>query len=407
MKTTKAIITAGLVFLLLLAVAAFAQTNVSDGKTEWDDGILHFKSDDGKFQTRFDVRMFLNGAWFFENKNEFSNGTHLRKARFAMKTKIWDVWRAEWDIDIAEGVVEVKDMFFSFNGLSNSHIKVGHFKAPMGLEELTSSRYQTFVERAYPMLAFEIDRRAGIEYSRWGDHWNFRGMVFGQTFDTEKNKTKDETGGGVGARLVMAPTFGDNFLMHLGAAGAFENPNDSNDAMEFKSEPESKIGDVEILDTGTIFNVDYAIKMGLEAAVQYKNLFLQGEYIRTDLTRLNELENVVFDGSYAFASWMITGERRTWNKTEGEFHPILPKNMKSGAWELATRISYLNLSDTNVGILGGRALNYTAGLNWHANTNIKIMLNYTYVNTSENATGNGCVGDDHFGILHTMAVVYF
>jgi len=394
-------------FLLVLTTLVFGETNVSEGKTEWEDGVLFFKSDDGNFQTRFDIRMYLNGAWFFENKNELSNGTHLRKSRFAMKTQLWDVWRAEWDIDIAEGVVEVKDMFFSFHGLSNSHIKAGHFKAPMGLEELTSSRYQTFAERAYPMIAFEIDRRAGIEYSRWGDGWNFRGMVFGQTFDTEKNKTDDETGGGVAARLVVAPKFGKNMLLHLGVAGAFENPNDSKDVMEFKSEPETKIGDMEILDTGNIFNVDYATKLGLEGVIQFHSLTLQSEYIRTDLTRLNDLAKVMFDGSYAFASWVITGERQMWDKTQGEFSPIVPKNMKRGAWELTARLSYLNLSDTNAGILGGRALNYTAGVNWHANPNIKLVLNYTYVNNSENATGNNFVGNDDFSYLQTMAMIFF
>jgi phosphate-selective porin OprO/OprP len=400
-------IIAAALFLMLFTVIAFGETNVADGKTEWDDGVLHFKSNDGNFQTRFDIRMYLNGAWFFENKNELSNGTHLRKGRFSMKTRMWDVWQAEWDIDIAEGVVEIKDMYFSFLGFSHSHIKVGHFKAPLGLEELTSSRYQTFAERAYPMIAFEIDRRAGIEYSRWGDHWNFRGMVFGQTFDVEKNKTKDETGGGVAGRLVAAPQFGKNLLLHLGIAGAFENPYDENDVMEFKSEPETKIGDMEILDTGNIFNVDYATKIGLEGVIQYKSLLLQGEYIRTNLKRLNALENVLFDGSYAFASWMITGEKPSWDKTQGEFNPIIPKNMKRGAWELVARLSYLNLSDTNAGILGGRALNYTGGVTWHANPNIKILLNCTYVNNSENATGNNFVGNDDFSFIQTMAMVFF
>lgn len=395
------------VVFLLIAVAVFARANFASGKTGWEDGVLNFKSENGKFQTRFDIRLYLNGAYFFENKNALSSGTHLRKARLALKTKMWDVWKAEWDIDVAEGIVEIKDMFFSFTGFPGSHLKIGHFKAPLGLEELTSSRYQTFVERAYPMIAFEIDRRVGIEYSRWGSHWNFRGMVFGQTLDNQKNKTADETGGGVAGRLVVAPVFGDNLLTHLGAAAAFENPDDETDAMEFKSEPETKMGDVEILDTGSIVNVDYATKIGLEGAVQYHNLFIQGEYVRTEITRLHNLANVTFDGSYAYAMWMLTGEKRSWDRQQGEFDPIIPKNMKTGAWGVTARISYLNLSDTKVRILGGRALNYTAGLNWHANSNIKFVLNYTYVNNSVNATGDGFIGDDDFSVLHTMVRVFF
>jgi len=406
MKTLTILILPVLLFLLLIDFA-FGQSNKSEGTSDWEDGIITLRSDDGKFITRFDVRMYINGAYFFENKNELSSGTHLRKGRFGMKTKLWDTWQGEWDIDIAEGIVETKDMFFSYTGFRNSHIQVGHFKMPLGLNELTSSRFQTFIERAYAMLAFETDRHIGIEYSRWGYQWNFRGAVFGQTLDTQKNKTKDETGGGAAARLVVAPIRTENSLLHTGLAAVYQNPDDETNVVDFASEPETKIGDVEILDTGTIFDVDYTAKLGLEFAFTHKNFSFQSEYIRTNVIRLNDQPNAMFDGGYAFASWILTGEQRPWVEQWGEFWQVIPKNNNIGAWELAARYSHLNLTDTNAGILGGKANNYTIALNWYANPNVRIMLNYTMVYTSENATGNGFIGGDNFSVLHAMALVYF
>ncbi len=405
MKSFKWVLT--FLMLFILVVSAMAQDQKSKGGTEWDNGIIKFKSDDGQFMTRFDVRLFINGAYFFENKNHLSNGTHLRKGRFAMKTKLWNTWRAEWDMDIAEGVVEVKDMFFSYVGFQNSHIKVGHFKAPVGLNELTSSRFLTFAERAYPMLAFKIGRRTGIEYSKWGKNWNFRGNVFGQTMDTRKNKTVDETGGGIAARITYAPVFANAYRVHLGLSGAFINPDDNNNAVSYNSEPETKIGDVEILDTGTIFDVDYTTMAGLEGAIKFKNLSFQSEYIYKGLKRMNGAKGATFGGGYAFVSWIMTGEERPWDETQGEFGQVVPKDNHFGAWELAARYSYLNLSDTDAGILGGRANNYTLGLNWYANANMKFILDYTMVQNSENATGDGFIGGDHFSVLHAMAVVFF
>ncbi len=405
MKSFKWLLT--LTFLLSLVISASAQDQISKGDTEWDNGIIKFKSADGQFMTRFDVRMYINGAYFFENKNHLSNGTHLRKGRFAMKTKLWNIWRAEWDMDIAEGVVEVKDMFFNYVGFHNAHIKVGHFKAPVGLNELTSSRFLTFAERAYPMLAFKIGRRTGIEYSKWGSNWNFRGNVFGQTMDTRKNKTVDETGGGVAARFAYAPVFAQKYRIHLGLAGAFINPDDNNNVVAYNSEPETKIGDVEILDTGNIFDVDYTTMFGLEGAFKYKNLSFQSEYIHKGLKRMNGAKDASFSGGYAFVSYILTGEERPWDETQGEFGQIIPKNNVSGAWEVAARYSYLDLSDTKAGILGGMANNYTLGLNWYANANMKIILDYTIVQNSDNATGDGFIGGDHFSVLHTMAVVFF
>ncbi|OQX89026.1 hypothetical protein B6D60_00280 [candidate division KSB1 bacterium 4484_87] len=396
------------IFLIFSTLQVNGQTRiVEQGKTEWDQGILFFRSNDGNFSTRFDVRMFINGAYFFENKNELSNGTHLRKGRFAMKTTLWKTWRAEWDIDVAEGVVEVKDMFFSYAGLNNSHIKVGNFKMPLGLNELTSSRYQTFVERAYPMLAFETDRRLGIEYSKWGNKWNVRAAVYGQTMDTEKNKTKDETGNGAAIRLAIAPVLNQEMILHAGVAAVYQKPDDETNAVKFNSEPETKIGDVEILDTDNIFNVDHFTRVGLEGVASYKSFTLQSEYIQTDVSRMNGYQNATFSGSYAFLSWVITGESKPWDPTQGEFGPIVPKSDKLGAWELAVRFSHLDLTDETAGIFGGMANNITVGLNWYANPNVRFLLNYTLVDNSKFATGDGFIGDDDFSVIHALAMVYF
>jgi len=343
-----------------------------------------------------------------------SNGTHLRKARFAMKTKLWDVWHAEWDIDIAEGVVETKDMYISYRGFNNTHIKLGHFKMPLGLNELTSSRYQTFIERAYVSSAFETDRRTGIEYSTWGNKFNLRASVYGQTMDVEKNKTEDETGVGVAGRFVYAPVRTKDIAIHVGLAGVYQIPDDDNNVIEIKSEAETKIGDVEILDTGSIFDVDYFTKFGLEGAAAYKNFNIQSEYIRTDVMRsgINPItdtpnKDAFFDGGYVFASWVITGEQRPWDETQGEFGQVVPADNKRGAWEVAARFSHLNLSDTKARILGGMANNYTLGLNWYPNPNIRFMVNYTMVDNSEHATGDGFIGNDDFQVLHALAMIYF
>ncbi len=396
-------------FLLLAAGMVQAQQRVSEGGTEWDNGIIKFKSKDGKFALRYDVRAFINGAVFFENKNKgrLSNGTHLRKGRFALKTRLWSVWKMEWDMDIAEGVVEVKDMFLAYEGFENSSFKFGNFKMPFGLEILTSSRYIPFAERAYNALAFKMGRRMALQYARWGEMWNVRAALFGQTFDTKKNKTKDETGGGLAVRVAAAPIQRDDLIVHAGAAYSITNPDDETDIEEFKSEPETKIGDVEILDTDLIRDVDNTTRIGLEGAIAYKNFHVQTEYQMVKLARLQDKPEVNLSGGYIYFLWTLTGESRKWNKEEGEFGQLIPKDTKKGAWELGFRYSYLDLSDTKALVLGGMANNYTAGVNWYANPNMVFQLNYTMVQTSQNATGNGFVGNDNFSYIQFMTKFFF
>jgi len=378
------------------------------GFTEWDHGILFWKSDDGDFHGRFDARAFIIGAYYFENKNNLSNGFHLRKGRLALKMKLWRDWRVEWDMDMAEGVVETKDMWLSYNGFQNSYIKFGHFKVPFGLEILTTSRYIAFPERAYFALAFKMGRRLGIEYAHWGSIWNAKVTVFGQTFDVVKNKTKDETGVGAGGRFAITPIQTNDLILHTGVSGVWSRPNDETWIEDFTAEPETKVGDVEILDTGPIRNISYTYRYGVEGALLYKNFHLQGEYAKVDLFRNNDVDpDIHFDGGYVYLLWTITGESRPWDPTQGEFGQLIPDNPGLGAWELGFRFSNLSLSDTDALVLGGRANNYTGALNWYPNANMVFQLNYTKVKNSENATGEGFIGGDEFSYIQLLTKFFF
>ena len=380
---------------------------IRPGKSEWFHGILFWSSQDGDFYGRFDVRAFINGAYFFENLNPLSNGTHLRKGRFAIKMQLWRNWRTEWDIDVAEGVVGIKDMWLGYRGIRNTQITFGHFKVPFGLEILTSSRYIPFPERAYNALAFKLGRRVGLEYSHWGEWWNLRADLFGQTMDINKNKTKDETGGGFALRFATIPVNTNDLGIHLGVAGVWERPDDDAWIVDYTAEPENKIGDVEILDTDLIKNTSHTYRFGLESALAYKNLHVQAEYQMLQVYRFNDLPTAHFKGGYIYALYTLTGESRPWDPTQGEFGQLFPQKSGLGAWEIGFRYSHLFLTDTDASVYGGAANNYTVALNWYPNSNMVFQTNYTMVHNSKNATGDGFIGGDEFSYLQFMVKFFF
>jgi phosphate-selective porin OprO/OprP len=94
-----------------------------------------------------------------------------------------------------------------------------------------------------------------------------------------------------------------------------------------------------------------------------------------------------FQGGYAEASYVLTGETHTYNTANAAYNGIKPRDPYSlkdgglGAWEIAGRISTIDLNDqlaTATGIAGGRQTVYTAGLNWYVNSNLRFMLNYLH-----------------------------
>ena len=164
--------------------------------------------------------------------------------------------------------------------------------------------------------------------------------------------------------------------------------------MTFTDRPELRIDPTQLISTGAIANVSSAQNYGAEIAGTYGPFFFQGEYYwfnvdRNAATGLPPIgaPRLNFDGGYAQASYVLTGETHKYNPAAAAYYGIVPANPFSlagggwGAWEIAGRVSTMDLNDrlgTATGIAGGRQTIYTAGLNWYVNGNIRFMLNYLH-----------------------------
>ncbi len=400
----------GSVFLPSLLGAQ--QPEQSNGRPETKgsvtrEGILIFQSADGHFSLQLDGRIFLDAAFYHEDKNELSNGAELRRGRLAVISRLWKDWVAQLDVDFADNTVDVKDAWISYEGFGSSSIKVGNFKEPFSLEELTSSRYLTFMERALPN-AFAPGRHIGIGYSTWREKWQLAAGVFGQSVgDTDKG---EDQGYGLTGRLAFAPLRENSKTVHLALAGSFRTPDADAarpDRVRFRSRPEAHVDRTRFLDTGRFKDVRHFTLYGLEAAAVLGPFSLQGEYIKSAVKRRRGAPDLHFDGAYVLASWFVTGESRPYVIQDAEFGRIIPRR-KFGAWELALRYSTLDLNDFRGGITGGKATNITLGANWYVNPNIRIMVNYVIVNNDAHADAAGTRrGDDDFKVFQMRFQVNF
>lgn len=151
---------------------------------EFRNGILTFETKDKEYKLWLDNRVYFDGAYFFDKNayNEIGNGVTIRRARFALKTIIKKDWYGEIDLDFAGSQTEMKDMIVGYNSpkssgvFKNMGIKVGNFKEGFSMEETTTSRYVTFIERSF-ISKLAPSRHLGMQITKYDRYYTLIGGI--------------------------------------------------------------------------------------------------------------------------------------------------------------------------------------------------------------------------------------
>ncbi len=369
----------------------------TNGKVDTTDGILTLQSANGDFKYKMDARLYLDAAIYNEDEAvlDLHSGSEIRRMRFAIKATLWKNFIAEIDFDFAGNEVDIKDAYLGYR-VESTMFKVGNFRSPFSLEEVTTSRYISFIERGLPN-AFPTGRLLGLAGYKWGRNWQIAGGIFGQepgdtddeALDDEEELEKADEGYAIVGRFTIAPLYKGNNVIHVGGSYAYKTTDAYTEKMKFKAYDESKISHLRFLYLKEK-NVDHTSMFGLEAVLHFGPFHVQAEYMKAGVTRLADSgkPNFSVSGGYVFASYFLTGESMPYYADQGEFGRIFPKS-KKGAVELLARYSWINLNDFEADIDAGEGKNFTLGLSYYLNPNYKIMFNYTNVDHDEYADFDG------------------
>ena len=331
---------------------------------------------------------------------EFSDGSEFRRARFFAKGTLYGTIDFKAQYDFAGGDADFKDVYMQTD-LGCGTLRAGNFFEPFGLEQLTSSKYMTFAERAVTS-AFTPERNAGLMlFDAIDGDMPFTWAVgmFRDTNGFGDDKSSNSGEYNVTARVTAAPMYdkSEGEVLHLGLAGSIRS--DISGTNRFATRPESHlapaIADTAFRNGGAAdFASDGYLLTGAEAAWTRGPLSLQGEYMMADVDAPSGGEDLGFSGYYAMASYFLTGEHRPYKK--GSFGRVKPSSNWGqggcGAWELALRYSAVDLSDG--GVSGGELANVTAGVNWYLNPHTRVMFNYVnseLEDSAATASGDGSV----------------
>lgn len=371
-------------------------------KFEWKNGFNLTSSDDA-FKLKFGGRIQLDSGVLSLNgglKDDFraagidprhGSGTEFRRARIFFSGDVYDrvFFKAQYDFADANNP-DFNDVFIGLKRLGPvGSVQVGHFKEPLFLQESTSTKHMTFMERGLNSVFFpgrNVGAMAAGNLAEKKVFWQLG--IFRDTDD--QGSAFDQFGSekwDIAGRLSGAPIYSHDgeHVLHLGAGYIHRFLDSSPDNLRFRARPAAHLAQ-RFADTQSfpssetdILNVEFAYVHGpFSAQAEFTNIWIEGAKMQRDL----ELR-----GAYTFVSYFLTGEHRVYDLGKGRFGRVKPKKNFDpgegdwGAVEIAVRYSYLDLVNNDID--GGDLWDVTVGINWYLFPNLRWMLNYVHADVSD------------------------
>lgn len=319
--------------------------------------------------------------------------------------------------DVSESISYMLEMDFSFPGRPSfmdvwgdihkvpilGNVRIGQWRMPFGMDELTSVRELTFIERflGFSQAPF---RQVGAGFHNTNEDKTMTWEAAGYKFPTDFfGDAQGDRGYGASARVTRLLYYDEecNRVLHIGADYSFNSP--AAKAIRFANQaefggpfivpqpnasappgsPQSLAGDLGAIpfaiDTGTVPVYNYQL-FNAEAGAAIGSWYAQSELRYAVLNQISGA-NSVLPTAYAESGYFLTGEHRPYNKNAGVFGRVKPirKWGEDGGWgalETAFRYSYADYNGN--GISGNRLNNLTWGMNWYLNQYAKLQFNYIH-----------------------------
>ncbi len=412
-------------------------------------------------------------GWFGQDINSkdvlgnIQNGTGFRRTRLQGLGQLTEFTTFSIEMDFAfPGRPSFMDVWGEQSNLPIvGHARIGQYRQPVTMDSWTNVKHLDFLERSAPFIALDPFRRVGImgwdmtedERTMWAYSLFGTGVTFwnggpNQIYNTEGNDNRFGTqlgdSGGISFAtrashlLYYDPHANNRYLLHVGGGYLFgelggEGTTGTNaKAFEARTIPEFFVGDQaggfltaagtpNVVDTGRFLASNYQL-MHAEIAGNYGPAHFQAEYLAQFVNQRGG-GMVFYDGGYIQGGYFLTGENAGYNKLMGAMDYNVKPNSDFfgigrkkplcgwGAWEVAARWSWLDLSSMHV-----RADNYVPGqtvaptlvpppiinpgvlneptiaLNWWWNQYMRVQFNY--IRSMVNSNNSGFYATNIYGL---------
>ncbi|WP_052768991.1 OprO/OprP family phosphate-selective porin [Aurantiacibacter marinus] len=355
-------------------VTAGSATEISMGAAP------EIESDDG-FSFKPFGRIMLDAGWTaLPGGLGLGDGfdAEARRVRLGVQGDIPGGFGYKMEVDFAGNEVVITDALIEY-GAGDFDITVGQFNNFQSMEELTSSRFTSFIERAAFTDAFGFTRRAGVAVEYGGGNVLLQGGVFSDNLEDLPGSDRWSVDG----RAVFYPEVGDTQL-HFGGSLHYAEIGEG-ETVRYRQRPLVHFTSNRLINTGS-FGATSEFGAGVELAAIKGPFHFAAEGYRQEVSGVPAMQDAVFHGGFVEAGMFLTsGDSRGYSG--GRFNRTRPNTPVGeggiGAVQLNVRYDYLELNDADAGIVGGTQNGFLTSLIWTMTDYTRFQINYGRLDYSD------------------------
>ncbi len=355
--------------------------------SEYAKALSKFSVERMTFHARIGIRTDVDVASVFSSGEDGDTGLQAELRRFRILTKgdFQLVLPFLYQLELGYVPTEfyVENMYLAMDRIDYiGQLKLGSYSAPMGFENVMSSRWIIFMEESTPTQALTPGVNLGLQMSRSfrEDNVTLQIGLFTDGLTSDSGDASSDYGRVIGrATWLLDYDEGDApdhpvGLMHVGVS--VNEVFSSSEQIQYRARPEVHLAPY-VVDTG-VLKGQRATTVGLEAVNLKDGRLLQGEFFYS-MVDLRDDPSAHFFGGYVSSSWILTGENRSYNRQLGTFNGVAPKDgfdwkhWRDTSLELSVRASYTDLADGSID--GGRVLLGTVGLTAYLRDRVRYKCN--------------------------------
>lgn len=351
------------------ASVAAADAKSSAPKVSWKGAPLFEGKGGWSFKPRGRLQYdagFINAPSSTGRSDGFGN--EVRRARLGVEGDIPGGFGYKFELDFAGNSTEITDAILTYED-GGVKVSIGQHNNFQGLEELTSSRFISQMERAAFTDAFGFERRVGASVQYSGGDVLVQGGLFTDNIDDLSNKNWSADG-----RVVFMPKMG-NTQLHLGGSIHYTDL-ETGSSVRYRQRPFVHFTGERFINTGSI-DASSELGFGVEGAAISGPFHVAAEGFWQKANRIGMLPDPTFFGGYAEVGYFLTGGDKRGYKG-GTFDRVKPANPVGeggmGAVQINLRYDYLDLTDA--GIIGGQQNGFGVSLIWTPTDYTRFMMNY-------------------------------